>query len=42
MGGCEICKEKDVVVEMRNLDESDMEKFGTLDSSEKTISCPRR
>ena len=26
-----------VLEEMRNIDEYDMEKFGTLDSSEKTI-----
>ena len=29
--------EKRVVLDMRKIDEFDMEKFGTLDSSEKTI-----
>ena len=38
MGECEIYKEeRDVLREMRNVDECDMERFGTLDSSEKTI-----
>ena len=35
---CEICKEeRDLLEEMRKIDDCDMEKFGTLDSSEKTI-----
>ena len=34
---CEIHKEeRDVLEETRRIDECDMEKFGTLDSSEKT------
>ena len=38
MGECEIYKEeRDVSEEMRKIDECDMEKFGTLDGSEKTI-----
>ena len=37
MGECEIYMEKRVVLDMRKIDEFDMEKFGTLDSSEKTI-----
>ena len=38
MGECEIYKEeRDVLREMRKVDECDMERFGTLDSSEKTI-----
>ena len=38
MGECEIYKEEwDVLEEMRKVDECDMEKFGTLDDSEKTI-----
>ena len=37
MGECEIYKEERDVLEMRKVDECDMEKFGTLDSSEKTI-----
>ena len=38
MGEWEIYKEeRDVLAEMRKTDECDMEKFGTLDSSEKTI-----
>ena len=38
MGECEIYKEeRDVFEEMRKVDECGMEKFGTLDSSEKTI-----
>ena len=37
-GKCELCKdERHVLEELRTLDECDMEKFGTLDSSEKTI-----
>ena len=40
-------EERDVLDEMRNIDERDMEKFGTLDSGEKTIAvlgdrwCPQ-
>ena len=34
---CETCKEERDVLEMRKVDECGMEKFGTLDSSEKTI-----
>ena len=35
---CERYKEEqDVLEEMRKIDECDMKKFGTLDSSEKTI-----
>ena len=38
MGECEILKEeRDVVEEIRKIDECDMDKFGTLHSSEKTI-----
>ena len=37
VGECEIYKEERDVLEMRKIDECDMEKFGTLDSSEKTI-----
>ena len=38
MGECEIYKEeRDALEEMRKIDDCDMEKFGTLDSSEKTI-----
>ena len=38
VGECEICKEeRDVLEEMRKINECDVEKFGTLDSSEKTI-----
>ena len=38
MGECEIYKEeRDVLEEMRKIDEGGMEKFGTLDGSEKTI-----
>ena len=37
MGECEIKREKRDVFEMRKIDECDMEKCGTLDSSEKTI-----
>ena len=40
MGECETYKEKRVVLDMRKIDECDMEKFGTLDSSEKTIAIP--
>ena len=36
VGECEIYKEERNVLEMRKIDECDMEKFGTLDS-EKTI-----
>ena len=36
-GECEICKEERGVLEMRKIDERVVEKFGTLDSSEKTI-----
>ena len=36
MGECVYREERDIV-EMRKLDECDMEIFGTLDSSEKTI-----
>ena len=37
VGECEIYKEERGVLEMRKIDECGMEKFGTLDSSEKTI-----
>ena len=38
LGECEMYKEeRDVLEEMREIDECDMERFGTLDSSEKTI-----
>ena len=37
VGECEINKEERDVLEMRKVDECDMEKFGTLDSSEKAI-----
>ena len=37
VGECEIYKEERDVLEMRKIDECDMERFGTLDSSEKTI-----
>ena len=39
MGICEIYKEERDVLEgeMRKINECDMEKYGTLDSSEKTI-----
>ena len=37
MGEYEIYKEKRHVLEMSKIDESGMQKFGTLDSSEKTI-----
>ena len=38
VGECELYKEeRDVLEEMRKIDECNMEKFGTLDSSEKTI-----
>ena len=39
VGECEIYKEERDVLEeeMREIDECDMEEFGTLDSSEKTI-----
>ena len=37
VGECEIYKEEPDVLEMRKMDECDMEKFGPLDSSEKTI-----
>ena len=37
MGECEIFKEERDVLEELRIDESHMEKFGTLDSSEKTI-----
>ena len=42
-GRCEIYKvERDVLEgEMRKLDEYGMEKFDTLDSSDKTIAIPR-
>ena len=41
-GECEIYKEeRDVSKEMRKIDERDMEKFGTLDCSEKTIAILR-
>ena len=37
MGGCETSEEeRDVLEKMRKIDEGGMEKFGTLDSSEKT------
>ena len=39
MGECKIYKEeRDVLEKMRKIDECGMEKFGALDSSEKTIS----
>ena len=34
---CEICKEERDMLEMRKIDERDMEKFNTLDNSGKTI-----
>ena len=37
VGECETCKEERDVLEMRKIDECGMEKFGTLDSSKKTI-----
>ena len=37
MGECEIHKEERDLLEMRKIDKCDMEKFGTLDSREKTI-----
>ena len=38
VGECEMYKEeRDVLEEMSKIDECNMEKFGTLDSSEKTI-----
>ena len=38
MGECEMYEEEwSVLVEMRKIDECDMEKFVTLESSEKTI-----
>ena len=37
VGKCEIYKEERDVLEMRKIDECGMEKFGTLDSGEKTI-----
>ena len=38
VGECEICKEeRDASEEMTKIDDCDMEKFGTLDSSEKTV-----
>ena len=40
VGECEIYKEERDVLEMRKIGECDMEKFGTLDSSEKTITIP--
>ena len=33
-------EERDMLEEMRQIDECEMEKFGTLDSSEKTIAIP--
>ena len=41
VGECEIYKEKrDVLEEMRKIDEFEMENFGTLDSSKKRIAIP--
>ena len=40
VGECEIYKEERDVLEMRKIDECDMEKFGALGSSEKTIVIP--
>ena len=37
MGECEIYAEERDVLEMRKIDGCDMEKFGTLDSSEEMI-----
>ena len=38
VGECELCtEERDVLEEMMKLDECDMEEFGKLESSEKTI-----
>ena len=43
VGECEICKEeRDVLKEMRKIDECDMQKLRTLDNSQKTIAYPRR
>lgn len=37
MGKCELCKEeRNALEKMRKMDGCDMEKFGTLDNSEKT------
>ena len=36
-GACEICKQERDALEMRKLDRCDMEEFGRLESSEKTI-----
>ena len=42
VGECEICKEERDALEeeMRKLDECDVEEFGRLESSEKTIAIP--
>ena len=41
VGECEMYKkERDMLEEMRKVDECDMEEFGTLDSSENTIAIP--
>ena len=41
IGECEIYKEeRDVLEEMRQLNECGMEEFGRVDSSEKTIAIP--
>ena len=41
VGECEIHKEeRDVLEEMRKIDEFEMENFGTLDSSKKRIAIP--
>ena len=37
VGECEICKEERDALETRKLDEYDIEEFGRLESSEKTI-----
>ena len=37
IGGCEVYKEERDASEMRKLDVCDMEEFGRLESSEKTI-----
>ena len=42
VGECEIYKNERDVLEMRKVDECGMEKFGTLDSSEKNHRYPTR
>ena len=41
VGECQLYREvRDVLEETRKIDQCDMEKFGTLDGSEKTIAIP--